>query len=44
MIVRFNRFEKIAGLFVAVSFAGFMLAGAGILVKNGLLAKKVQFQ
>jgi phospholipid/cholesterol/gamma-HCH transport system substrate-binding protein len=39
--VQFNKFEKVAGLFVAVACLGCVAGMAGIAVKNGWLASKI---
>jgi phospholipid/cholesterol/gamma-HCH transport system substrate-binding protein len=43
MRVRFNKFEKVAGLFVAVAILGCVAGMVGVAVKNGWLARKVSY-
>lgn len=39
--VKFNKFERIAGLFVVMSVAGFVISMAGVAIKQGWFEKKI---
>jgi phospholipid/cholesterol/gamma-HCH transport system substrate-binding protein len=43
MKIHFNKFEKVAGLFVGVAILGCLVGMAGIAVKNGWFARKVRY-
>jgi phospholipid/cholesterol/gamma-HCH transport system substrate-binding protein len=43
MKIRFNKFEKVAGLFVGIAILGCVLGMIGIAAKNGWFARKVAF-
>ena len=43
MIVKFNKFERVAGLFVSAAFVGVVVSTAGIAIKKGWFASKVKF-
>jgi phospholipid/cholesterol/gamma-HCH transport system substrate-binding protein len=43
MKVKFNRFEKVAGLFVGVAILGFLFATLGVAIKKGWFSSKVGF-
>lgn len=43
MKIKFNKFEKIAGLFVIVAIAGILIATIGVGVKKGWFSTKTQF-
>lgn len=43
MKVRFNKYEKVAGVFVLVAILSCLLGMAGIAVKNGWFASKVEY-
>jgi phospholipid/cholesterol/gamma-HCH transport system substrate-binding protein len=44
MKVRFNKFEKVAGLFVAIAFFAVVVGTLAIAVKQGWLASKVKYR
>ncbi len=44
MKIRFNKFEKVAGLFVGIAAGSCVVGMIGIAVKNGWLASKVSYQ
>ena len=44
MKIRFNKFEKVAGLFVGIAAGSCIVGMIGIAVKNGWLASKVSYQ
>ena len=44
MKIRFNKFEKVAGLFVGTAILGCVIALAGIAVTNGWFALKVSYR
>src|SRR4051794_35121143 len=43
MKIRFNKFEKVAGLFVGIAALSCVVGMAGIAVKQGWFSRKVQF-
>jgi len=43
MKIRFNKFEKVAGLFVLGAGLSFVVAAVGIAIKNGWLTRKVAY-
>lgn len=43
MKIRFNKFEKVAGLFVAIALLSCVLGMAGIAIKQGWFSRKVRF-
>lgn len=43
MKVRFNKFEKVAGLFVGLAILSVVVGTVGIAVKNGWFSRKVKF-
>lgn len=43
MRIKFNRFEKVAGLFVGIAFLCFMFATLGVAIKKGWFSSKVEF-
>lgn len=43
MRVKFNKFEKVAGVFVLVAFGGFFVSSLAIAVKKGWFSSKVMF-
>lgn len=43
MKVKFNRFEKVAGLFVGLAVLGFVFATLGVAIKKGWFSSKVDF-
>lgn len=44
MKIRFNKFEKVAGLFVGLALLSCVVGMAAIAIKNGWFARKVEFQ
>lgn len=44
MKIRFNKFEKVAGLFVGLAALSCVVGMLGVAIKNGWLASKVRFQ
>lgn len=44
MKIRFNKFEKVAGLFVGLAALGCVIGMAGIAIKNGWFSLKVAYQ
>lgn len=44
MKIRFNKFEKVAGLFVGIAILAFVIGSISIAVKNGWFASKVRYQ
>src|SRR6185312_12746535 len=42
--IRFNKFEKVAGLFVLIAALSCVFGMVGITIKNGWLASKVTYQ
>ncbi|MCB0414249.1 MAG: MCE family protein [Bdellovibrionales bacterium] len=43
MKIKFNKFERVAGLFVVVSCVGAVILSVGVAIKRGWLASKIQF-
>lgn len=44
MRIRFNKFERVAGVFVLVAIAGFLLSLIGVAVKQGWFESKTHFR
>ncbi len=42
-VVRFNKFERVAGVFVLVAIGGFCFAMVGVAIKQGWFDKKIYF-